>query len=84
MDVVTIPKKLAQKGDLVVILKHEYEAFSRWKKSVQVRLDEQWFWMPTWQKKEREAEEAIQAGKVKGPFFDHKELIVALKHRKKS
>lgn len=84
MNVITIPKKLTQKGDLVVILKREYEEFSRWKKSIQIRLDEQWFWTPTWQAKEHEADEAIQTGRIKGPFSDPKKLIAALKRRKKS
>lgn len=84
MNVVTIPKKLAQKGDLVVILKHEYEEFSKWKKSIHVHMDEQWFWTPVWQKKEYEADKAMQAGKIRGPFSSHKELITALKHRKRS
>lgn len=81
--VITIPKKLTQKGDLVVIPRREYEEFSHWKKAVKVRLDEQWFWTPEWQKKEAEAGKAIRTSKVVGPFSDYKKLISALKRRRK-
>ena len=84
MNVITIPKKFAQKDTFVVVPKREYEEFSRWKKTIHIRLDEQWFWTPEWQKKEQEADGAIQAGKIKGPFSDHKKLVAALKRRKKS
>jgi len=82
MNVVMIPKKLAQKGDLVVIPRKEYEAFSRWKKVVSIRAGEQWFWTPEWQKKEAEADIAIRKGQVSDAFLDHKELIKALKTKK--
>lgn len=84
MNVVTIPKKLAQKGDLVVIPKEEYEAFSTWKETVRVHVDEQWFWTPEWQEREAEADEAIRAGKTFGPFNTSKELLSLLKRKKKS
>lgn len=32
MNIVTIPKKLAEKGDLVVLPRKEYEEFFAWKK----------------------------------------------------
>ena len=83
MNVGTIPKKLVQKGDLVVVPKREYREFSLWKKAVKVRLDEQWFWTPEWQKKEAEVDEAIRTGKVVGPFRDHRRLVAALKHKRK-
>lgn len=38
MNIVTIPKKLAQKGDLVVIPREEYEAFSEWRKALRIRV----------------------------------------------
>ena len=84
MTTLTIPKKLAQMGYLVVIPKGEYEAFSRWKKAADGHLKESWFWTPEWQKKELEASIAIKTGKVKGPFSDHKSLLVALKKNKRS
>lgn len=84
MNIVTIPKKLAQRGDLVVIPKQEYQVFSLWKNSVKVRLEDAWFWTPEWQKKEQEADEAIQSGEIKGPFLDSLSLLAALKRKKKS
>ena len=83
MNVITIPKKLARKDGLVIIPQKEYEEFSRWKKTVRVQTDEQWFWTQEWQKKEQEADEAIRSGKLKGPFTDSKKLLVALKAKRK-
>ena len=83
MNDITIPKRLAGKDDLVVIPRREYEKFSLWKNVVRVRLDEEWFWTPEWQKKEHEADEAIRKGKTKGPFLDHASLVAALKRKKK-
>jgi CO dehydrogenase/acetyl-CoA synthase alpha subunit len=78
MKAVTIPKNLAQKGDLVVIPRKEYDHFSVWKKTVRVQLDEEWFWTPQWQKKEEVADRAIRAKKVSGPFSNHADLLAAL------
>ena len=83
MDVAIIPKKLAQKGDFRIISKREYEEFLVWKKAVRVKFDEQWFWTREWQKKEAEADEAINKGKVSGSFSDHKKLVAALKRKRK-
>lgn len=33
MDIITIPKKLAQKEDLVVVPRKEYEEFTQWRKA---------------------------------------------------
>lgn len=76
--VITIPK-----GKFVLVPHEEFEAFSKWKKAVKVRLDEQWFWTPEWQKKEAEADAAVRDSKVRGPFSDYKKLISALKRKKK-
>jgi len=84
MNIVTIPKKLPQKGDLVMIPKQEYRAFSMWKNSVKVQLEDAWFWTPDWQKKEQEADEAMRLGKITGPFSHAKGLIRALKREKKA
>lgn len=81
MKSVIILEKLVQKRDLIVIPRKEYEEFSAWKKTVRVRLDEQWFWSPEWQKKEKIADKAIKSGKVAGPFSNHKELLSALKKK---
>lgn len=83
MNANTGPKQLAKKDDLVIIPKKEYQEFSKWKQAVRVRLDERWFWTPKWQKKEAEAEEAIRAGKIVGPFSDYKKLLSALKRKRK-
>lgn len=82
MNIITIPKQLAKKDDLVIIPKREYREFSLWKKNIRIRLDEHWFWSAEWQKKEAEADEAIRAGKIIGPFSDHKKLIAALRRKK--
>jgi len=79
MKAVTIPREFAQTDDIVVIPRKEYEDFSVWKKTVRVRLDEQWFWTPEWQKKEQAADRAIKSKKIAGPFSNHKELLSALK-----
>lgn len=43
--------------------------------------DQAWFYTPEWQRKEREADEAIARGDVSGPFSSAKELI---KHLRKT
>lgn len=83
MAVITIPKKLAQKDDLVIIPRREYEAFSKWRKAVRVHLDEQWFWTPEWQAKEIEADKAICERKTSAPFLNHRDLVVSLRRKKK-
>ncbi len=83
MNIVTIPKKLAQKGDFRVIPKREYKEFLAWKKAIRVKFNEQWFWTSEWQKKEAEADDAINKRKVSGPFSNHKKLVAALKRKRK-
>lgn len=83
MDTITIPKKMASRDDLVIIPRKEYEAFSRWKNSVRVRFNEQWFWTPEWQKKEAEADAAIGRGKISRAYKDHPKLLSALKSKRK-
>ena len=83
MSVITIPRQLVKQDDLVIIPKREYEAFSKWKQSVRIRLAERWFWTPEWQKKEAEADAAIRRGRITGPFSDYRKLLSALKQKKK-
>jgi len=45
--------------------------------------DQEWFWTKEWQKKEREADEDIKAGRLSGPFTNAKDLIVHLKGLKR-
>ena len=79
---VTISKKSIL-GDVVIVPRREYEEFSFWKKAIRVNLEEKWFWTKEWQKKEAEADEAINSGRVSKEFSNHKELISALKSKKK-
>lgn len=44
-----------------------------------VPKDHEWFWTKEWQKKEREADEAIKKGEVVGPFKKASDAIKALK-----
>lgn len=41
-----------------------------------------WFWSKEWQKKEKEADKDIKAGKVFGPFSSGKELVKFLRAEK--
>ncbi len=41
--------------------------------------DQAWFWTKEWHEKEREAEEDIKRGRVKGPFKDISSLLKSLK-----
>lgn len=62
----------------------EYEEFVWWKKAIKIHLDEQWFWTPEWQAKEKEAEYAIRDGRVNGPFTGSKSLLRTLKQKLKA
>jgi len=42
-----------------------------------------WFWTEEWQKKEREADEAIVKGKMVGPFDNIDDALKALKAAKR-
>lgn len=44
-----------------------------------VPKDQEWFWTGEWQKKEKEADEAIRKGEVAGPFTKASDVIKALK-----
>jgi len=83
MTTITIPKNLISQKELTVIPKQEYDQFNAWKKSIQVNLEDAWFWSPKWQKKEAEADKAIRTGRVSGPFSTHKNLVSALRRKKK-
>jgi hypothetical protein len=82
MSTITVSKKMGAENDVVVIPRKEYEAFSQWKQSVRVRVDEHWFWTPEWQKKEAEADRAIRRGKVSPAYTNHRLLLSALKRRR--
>lgn len=40
-----------------------------------IDLDQAWFWTKEWQEKEREADEDIAQGRIKGPFDNFEDLI---------
>jgi len=68
---VTIPKKVREVahlevGDYVETYVVEGAIVLRPKKLVD--KEESWFWAEEWQKKEREADDDISAGRVYGPF----------------
>lgn len=44
-----------------------------------VPKDQEWFWTEEWQKKEKEADEAISKGAVAGPFKKASDALKALK-----
>lgn len=44
-----------------------------------VPRDQEWFWTKEWQKKEREADGAIEKGEVSGPFTRASDALKALK-----
>lgn len=44
-----------------------------------IPLDQAWFWTREWQEREREADEAIAAGEVSGPFDSVDDLLAHLK-----
>lgn len=75
--VITIPKKIAQKGDLILIPRKEYEELLSISKAVP--KEQLWFWTKEWQKKEKEVEKDIKAGRLSGPFASGEELLKSLK-----
>ena len=74
---ITIPKEITKKGDLIIIPRKEYEELLSFKRMIS--KDQAWFWTKEWQKKEREAGEALKKGEYK-EFKNVKDLIKDL-HR---
>ena len=64
--VITIPKEIIKKGDLVLIPRQEYEELLRIFKIIP--KDQLWFWTKEWQKKEVEAEKDIELKRLNGPI----------------
>ena len=83
MELQNIAHTTPHQKNFVMIPRHEYALFSKWRKSVKVQLDEAWFWTAEWQKKEAEANEDIRAGRIHGPFSSRGALLEALKGRVK-
>lgn len=46
-----------------------------------VAKDQEWFWTKEWQKREKEADEAIAKGQITGPFKTAAEALKALKKK---
>jgi antitoxin MazE len=44
-----------------------------------ISKDQVWFWTKEWQKKEKEADEALAKGEVSGPFKSANELVQHLR-----
>jgi len=78
--IITIPKEIARKGDLVLISRKEYERLLSIFKIIP--KEQVWFWTKEWQKREKEVEEDIRVGKIYGPFSSGKELIQSLKSKR--
>lgn len=77
--VITIPKEIIKKGDLVLIPRQEYERILSILKMIP--KEQLWFWTKEWQRKEREAEEDIKKGRLYGPFISGKELLKSLRSK---
>jgi len=47
-----------------------------------ISKDQDWFWTKEWQKKEKEADDAIERGELSGPFKNARDLIRHLRRRR--
>lgn len=47
-----------------------------------ISKDQDWFWTKEWQKKEKEADDAIERGELSGPFKNARDLIRHLRKRR--
>ena len=79
---VTIPEKVRRQvglevGDYVEVEAQGSEIVIIPKSLVD--KEDAWFWSKEWQKKEREADEAIKKGELIGPFATTQEAVEALK-----
>jgi AbrB family looped-hinge helix DNA binding protein len=82
---ITIPKEVFKKLRLEVGDFLEVEATQGGLLLVPKKLipkDQLWFWTKEWQKKEREADEAIDRGEVSGPFKNVEELLRHLRKKR--
>lgn len=74
MNTVTIPKKLAAKGDLVVLSRKEYESLVRSAKANAAKA-KPGKKLPMWL---RESLKDVEEGRVSGPFDTVEELMAHL------
>ncbi len=75
---ITIPKEVFEKlhlevGDILEVDMTEEGLLLVPKKLIS--KDQAWFWTKEWQKKEKEADEAIARGELSGPFENAQDLI---------
>lgn len=83
---VTIPAEIFKElqleiGDFLAAKVKESEIVLRPKKLIS--KDQEWFWSKEWQKKEREADKDIKAGRLSGPFTSTEELLKHFKGLKR-
>jgi len=52
-------------------------------KIIKIPRDQEWFWTPEWQEKEKEADEDIKRGRTYGPFDTVNKMKEHLKKEKK-
>jgi AbrB family looped-hinge helix DNA binding protein len=79
---ITIPKEAFEKlhlevGDFLEVDVTEEGLLLIPKKLIS--KDQVWFWTKEWQKKEKEADEALAKGEVSGPFKSANELVQHLR-----
>lgn len=83
---ITIPAEVFKKlqlreGDFLGAIVKDTEIVLKPKRLIS--RDQEWFWTKEWQKKEKEADEDIKAGRLSGPFTNAKDLIAHLNYLKK-
>jgi AbrB family looped-hinge helix DNA binding protein len=82
---ITIPKEIRETlhlkpGDLLQVIRDNGRIVLV--PQALIDRDQAWFWTEEWQKLEREADEAIRAGKLYGPFDSAAEMMAHFKaHR---
>ena len=84
---ITIPKEIFQNlhleiGDYLEVQVRDNFITMMPKKLIS--KDQDWFYTPEWQKKEREADEDIARGDLDGPFDSAKDLTAYLRGLKKN
>jgi len=80
---ITIPKRIRElfnleEGDVLVIEEREDGVLMKPRKLIDPT--QTWFWTEEWQKKERQADEDIKAGRVSDPLKSLQQLSKHLEH----
>lgn len=76
MTTFTIPKRITQEGDLIVMPRKDYEKFFSILKIIS--KDQIWFWTKEWQQKEKEADEDIVSKKLSPAYKTKREIKESL------